>query len=304
MYHAVYTPPSSPPSSPAHSIWEDSSPPASPIITEPTTMDTIRADPLAGSYFSNRNSSYFSNRNSSHFSNRNKRPVTCDPRGSPSKRARHRDSVDSDTEEPTVTTIDLAQSAEDEIWEAAGTNAYESGKLKIDLGYIFFATLLSCNLPRFCHTTRGRHLTKIPPQFVLDLKSIVVLRDAPGLYDDENYPGRVSSTVKAGLAAGRRPLTRVYTAPITTSRDVPRDFNVRSHSITNVSVMNSMTQDRAELFLSNNRISKLPLELWSLHNLAILALRMFYCCFHLIFTHISHSRKQWSHLPSSGNSTA
>jgi hypothetical protein len=285
MYHAVYSPPSSPPSSPALSLWEDSSPPASPIITELSNMDSIRADPLAGSYFSNRN----------------KRPVTCDPRGSPSKRARHRDSVGSDAEEPTVTTIDLAQSAEDEIWEAAGTNAYESGKLKIDLGYIFFATSVSCDLPRSCHT-RGRHLTKIPPQFVLDLKSIVVLRDAPGLYDDENYPGRVSSTVKAGLAAGRRPLTRVYTAPITTSRDVPRSFNDRSHSMANVSVMNSMTQDRAELFLSNNKISKLPLELWSLHNLAILALRMF-CCFHLIFTHISHSRKQWSHLPSSGNST-
>jgi len=88
-------------------------------------MDTTHADPLAGSYFSNRN----------------KRPVTCDPRGSPSKRARHRDSVDSDAEEPTVTTIDLTKSAEDEIWEAAGTNAYESGKLKIDLGYnLYFAT--------------------------------------------------------------------------------------------------------------------------------------------------------------------
>ena len=286
MYHAVYTPPSSPPSSPALSIWEDSSPPASPMITEPSTMDTIRADPLAGSYFSNRN----------------KRPVTCDPRESPSKRARHRSSVDSDAEEPTVATIDPAQSAEDEIWEAAGTNAYESGKLKIDLGCIFFARFLSCDLPRSCHT-RGRHLTKIPPQFILDLKSIVVLRDAPGLYDDENYPGRVSSAVKAGLAAGKRPFTRVYTAPATTSRDIPRNFNVRSHSIANASVMNTMTQDRAELFLSNNSISKLPLELWSLHNLAILALRMFGCCFHLIFTHISHFRKQWSPLPSSGDST-
>lgn len=200
-------------------------------------MDTIRADPLAGSYFSNRN----------------KRPVTGDFRESPSKRARHRDSVDSDAEEPTITTIDPAQSAEDEIWEAAGTNAYESGQLKIDLG--------------------GRHLTKIPPQFILDLKSIVVLRDAPGLYDDENYPGRVSSAVKAGLTAGRRPFTRVYTAPATTSREVPRNFNDRSRSIANVAVMNSMRQDRAELFLSNNSISKLPLELWSLHNLAILALQ-------------------------------
>lgn len=166
----------------------------------------------------------------------------------------------------------------------------------------FFARFLSCDLPRSCHT-RGRHLTKIPPQFILDLKSIVVLRDASGLYDDENYPGRVSSAVKAGLAAGKRPFTRVYTAPATTSRDIPRNFNVRSHSIANASVMNTMTQDRAELFLSNNSISKLPLELWSLHNLAILALRMFGCCFHLIFTHISHFRKQWSHLPSSGDST-
>lgn len=145
MYHAVYTPPSSPPSSPALSIWEDSSPPASPIITEPSTMDTIRADPLAGSYFSNRN----------------KRPVTCDPRESPSKRARHRSSVDSDAEEPTVPTIDPAQSAEDEIWEAAGTNAYESGKLKIDLGCFFFL-LDSC---------RVTYLDLVIPEVVILQKS-------------------------------------------------------------------------------------------------------------------------------------
>jgi hypothetical protein len=111
----------------------------------------------------------------------------------------------------------------------------------------------------------------VPPEVVRDLAKIVVLpqKNEPSTVDDINA-GLASSTIEP---ATRRAFERTHTAPASTmagrARHGPNGKAVSSNSILGVS------RESMDLFLGKNNIAKLPIELWSLHNLTVLSLSVY-----------------------------
>ncbi|KAF8159651.1 hypothetical protein B0H34DRAFT_412508 [Crassisporium funariophilum] len=249
-----YSPASSPPSSPGGTGWVDSSPANSSPTLDHLYLDSepdidlelpppahFRApiDPLAGSYNSNRG----------------KRTScgTLSPPRTPVKKPRLARSCNllptSDTSQSTlINHSEPVGDREDKVWEEAGNMAFENG---------------CCNIELMNHG-----LTRIPSQFLKDLNKIVILPEISTIFDGKQD----SLTSKTDATTSRRTFTRAYTAPATTAASLHL-FHPRGKTTSGNSLMNGTSRETVQLFLSQNTISKLPLELWSLQNLTILSLR-------------------------------
>ncbi|TFK39992.1 hypothetical protein BDQ12DRAFT_734704 [Crucibulum laeve] len=247
-----YTPPSSPPSSPI--ACADSSPQSSPgfgplSLSEDEDVPPVVIDPLAGNFKATRTPPIYEKNGK-----RTRMPPT--PPSSTPKRARHAYRVPSTATVNMVqqspisslqytTKYPLSDNGEEEIWDAAVELAMETGSRNIDL--------------------MARELTTMPEKFVKDLSNVVVLPQV-----DKVSPTIIAS---ANPAPGHRTFSRVHTAPASINPFHSRGFGERAHSIANVSLMNGISRSAVQLFLSGNRISRIPLELWGLKDLTLLSLR-------------------------------
>ncbi|KAF8956923.1 hypothetical protein BDZ97DRAFT_1955357 [Flammula alnicola] len=247
-YNNTYTPSSSPPSPASSAYLNSSSPPSSPSL-DPLSLDNdddtggnstrfhAPIDPLAGSYRAIR-------------PNRASNPFT--PSQTPQKKARYWHGSpppeDKDDNEPEPK-FDLEQNRQKILWEEAIELVFTTGERKIDL--------------------MSKNISNIPPQVVLDLGKIVVLPESGEPADD--IRAGLSSSAWGPVTTGRRVFARTHTAPASTmagwARIGPQGKTMSSNSIL------GMARESMDLFLGQNNITKLPIELWSLHNLTVLSLR-------------------------------
>ncbi|KAF8817536.1 hypothetical protein BYT27DRAFT_7074476 [Phlegmacium glaucopus] len=228
------TPPSSPPSSPS-ATW-DSSPPSSPATTY-LDLSVSESSLSPSRIIDPLAASYNANRSKLTFS-------TPQP-----KRTRY---TCSQTPLPAIQPFAIKQRPQDDleykIWEEASNTVFESGCRTIDLS--------------------DRQLTRIPAQFIYDLNKMVVLR---GIENSSIGNSSVLSA-KSDAIAGRRPFTRVQTAPTSTFSHF-RGPNPREKSISTNSLLSGNSKDTIQLFLARNKLSKFPLILSRLENLTFLSLR-------------------------------
>ncbi|KAJ3511117.1 hypothetical protein NLJ89_g4288 [Agrocybe chaxingu] len=240
-YDKLYTPPSSP-ASLTSSTWNNSSsPPSSPTHSdegerEHDAPQTRVIDPLAGAY-----NAYRAKRTSTVFT------PPCTPQKKARWAYRSEPDMNTDMEEQRPTPVVSADNVEFALWEEAVENVFSSGQRKVDL--------------------TGCHLTKIPPRSILDLGKMVVLPETGEFTDDSRIAIKPVDSLEK-----RRAFTRVQTAPASTSLGWGSGEGMQK-SVSSSHVLSGTSREHVDLYLANNSISKLPVELWSLHNLRVLSLR-------------------------------
>ncbi|KAF9563977.1 L domain-like protein [Agrocybe pediades] len=128
---------------------------------------------------------------------------------------------------------------EEMLWDNQIQAAFDSGEQRIELINV--------------------NLSHIPAQKIRDLSKMVVL---PEPFDLKNW-------LTAKPTSKGRPFHRVHTLPgiFSLSESSPQKKTLSSNSALGIA-KHSLT-----MFLGQNNISKLPPELWTLHNLSILSLR-------------------------------
>ncbi|KDR80535.1 hypothetical protein GALMADRAFT_264500 [Galerina marginata CBS 339.88] len=236
------TPPSSPPS-PCSTWVNSSSPPSSPVI-EPLSLDDAHdderelprqtrlnttIDPLAGSY------------------NANRMKTTAI---GPQKKLRLDIQPNTPRVDPQQTPkVETAAEREERLWEKALEEAFETRIRKIDLV--------------------GQGLTRILPQFILDLSKIVVLPETRETSDDirSNWP----SVKPMPPTNGRGAFKRIQTAPALPSAGWLTPTS-QGKSWSSNSVLGTSTK-AAQLYLGQNEIKRLPAELCRVYDLTFLSLR-------------------------------
>ena len=255
----IYSPPPSPPSSPAPAWDRDSSP--SPSIIDLTSSVSESSfppsppqriiDPLAAAYNSKDS----------------KRDSSCTLRP---KRAWN--AALTTTQAPQPAAIKKRAQADDleyKIWEEASNKVFESGCKTIDLRCF---TIISLHVTRpltlQVKFDSDHQLTGIPAQFIHDLNKMIVL---PGVENSSIGSPFSAPSAKPDATAGGRLFTRVQTAPTSSFRF--RGPNSWGKSVSTNSFLSGNSKDAVQLFLAKNNISQFPLELSRLENLTILSLR-------------------------------